>query len=118
VREAGRGVGIHCPSGLFCKQEKQVTRLTDSINEARTAAEKAPWALKLMEVVDVLLVCERYDDESLDCRLCHSFSALRRKTAALVVKAARLSCRSFAHRCPASAPRCMVEQSNHYRSQE
>jgi hypothetical protein len=83
--------GIRCPIGLFPRQEAEIARLTQEINRAPTAAEKAPWAQALMEAVDVLLACERYDEESLDCRLCRNFSELRRKTAALVVKAGRLS---------------------------
>jgi len=65
--------------------------LNQEINQARTAAEKAPWAQALIEAVDVLLAREQYDQESLDCRLCRNFSELRRKTAALVIKAGRLS---------------------------
>jgi len=81
---------IHCPIGLFHKQEAEVARLTQAINQAHMATEKAPWAEALIEAVDVLLACERYDEESLDCRLCRNFSELRRKTAALVVKAGHL----------------------------
>lgn len=85
-----RPAGICCPIGLFLKQEEEISRLTRAINRARTAAEKAPWAQALTEAVDVLLACECYDEESLDCRLCRNFSELHRKTGALVVKAARL----------------------------
>lgn len=86
----GRQASIRCPIGLFPRQEGEIARLTQEINQARTAAEKAPWAQALIEAVDVLLACEQYDEESLDCRLCRNFSELRRKTAALVVKAGRL----------------------------
>jgi hypothetical protein len=91
VRETDRQAGIHCSIGLFPRQEEEIARLTWEINQARTVAEKAPWAQTLMEAVDVLLACEGYDEESLDCRLCHNFSELRRKTAVLVVKAGRLN---------------------------
>jgi hypothetical protein len=91
MRGSDRPVGIHCPIGLFPRQEAEIARLTQEINRAPTAAEKAPWAQALIEAVDVLLACEQYDEKSLDCRLCHNFSDLRRKTAALVVKAGRLS---------------------------
>ena len=90
MRETGRRASIHCPIGLFPRQEEEIARLTQAINQARTAAEKAPWAQALIETVDVLLACEQYDEESLDCRLCRNFSELRRKTAALVVEAGRL----------------------------
>lgn len=86
----GRRASIYCPIGLFFRQEEEIARLTQEINQARTAAEKAPWAQALIETVDVLLACEQYDEGSMDCRLCRNFSELRRKTAALVVEAGRL----------------------------
>jgi len=82
---------IQCPIDLFPRQEEKTVRLIREINQAWTAAEKAPWAQELIEAVDVLLTCEQYDQASQDCRLCHNFLELRRKTAALVVKAGRLS---------------------------
>jgi hypothetical protein len=87
----GGQASVHCPIGLFPRQEEEIASLTQEINQAQTAAEKAPWAQALIETVDVLLACEQYDEGSMDCRLCRNFSELRRKTAALVIKAGRLS---------------------------
>ena len=53
--------GIHCPIDLFAQQEAEVVRLTEAINRARTAAEKALCAQQLIKAVDVLLACEQYD---------------------------------------------------------
>ena len=86
-----RPAGIRCSIGLFPRQEIEIARLTQAINRAPTAAEKAPWAQALIEAVDVLLVCDRYDEADLHCRLCRNFSELRHKTATLAIKAGRLS---------------------------
>ncbi|MBI4770540.1 MAG: hypothetical protein HY784_09070 [Chloroflexi bacterium] len=95
--------GIRCPIDLFPRQEAEIARLTAAINRARpiprsaragsreSAPGKVPRAQELIEAVEVLLACERYDESSIACRLCRNFSQLRRKTAALVVKAERLS---------------------------
>jgi len=91
VKETSEQASIRCPSGLFLRQEAEVARLTQAINQARTAAEKTPYAQELMGAVDVLLACEAYDGQDLNCRLCRGFSELRRKTAGLVVKVGRLS---------------------------
>ena len=91
MRHGDRPAGIRCPTGLFPRQEEEIARLTRAINQARTAAEKAPWAQQLIEAVDVLLACEQYDEGSMHCRLCRNFSELRHKTAALVIKAGRLN---------------------------
>jgi len=87
----GQQTTIYCPIALFPQQESEIVRLTQAINQARTAAEKAPWAQALIEAVDVLLACDHYDEESADCRLCRNISDLRHKTAALVAKAGRLN---------------------------
>jgi hypothetical protein len=81
---------IQCPIGLFRRQEEEINRLAQEINQARTAAEKVPWAQAMMEAVDVLLACEQYDKGSIDCSICRNFSELGHKTAALIVKAGRL----------------------------
>lgn len=85
--------GIHCPIGLFSKKEDEIVRLTGKINQARTAADKCPWAQALMESVQVLLTCEHYDEKLTDCNLCRGVSELRYKTAELVVKAGHLHSR-------------------------
>lgn len=82
--------GIKCPIDLFPRQEAEITRLTHGINKATNAVEKARRAQALVEEVNVLLACQAYDEENLDCHLCHSISQLRHETAALVIKAARL----------------------------
>lgn len=81
--------GIDCPIALFAKQEAEIVGLTAAINQARTAPGKAPAAEALARAVDVLLACEHYDENDLNCRLCRDFSALRHKTATLILKAAR-----------------------------
>ena len=81
---------IKCPIDLFPRQEAQIVRLTQEINRARSAAQKAPFAQSLIETVEVLLACESFAEDSSDCRLCRNFSELRRKTAALVVQVGQL----------------------------
>jgi hypothetical protein len=81
---------IDCPVDLYPRQEAEIERLTRSINQERTAAQKAPYAQSLLETVDILLDCEAYDEDNSDCRLCRNFSELRQKTAALVVKAGQI----------------------------
>ncbi|HBY99584.1 MAG: hypothetical protein M5U01_33040 [Ardenticatenaceae bacterium] len=84
---------IRCPINLFPRQEAEIARLSQAINQAPTAPEKVPWAHTLAEAADILLACQVYDDASLDCRLCRLFSEVRCRTAALVVKAGGLGTR-------------------------
>ena len=78
--------GIQCPVGLFEAQETKIEVLTEAINAANTASEKAPNARMLIEEVNVLLDCGSYDRANQNCVLCRSFSELRLKTASLIVK--------------------------------
>ena len=81
---------IQCPIDLFSKQEEEIGRLTLTINQVQSADQKAPYAQALIEEVEVLLACQSYDQENLNCRLCRNISRLRFKTYNLVVKAGRL----------------------------
>ena len=81
---------IQCPIDLFPRQEQEVIRLTQAINQVGTAALKAPYAQALIDVMAVLLACESYDETSLYCTLCRQFSQLRHKTTSLVVRAGQL----------------------------
>ena len=81
---------IRCLTGLFARQEAKVAQLTEAMNRAGTATEKAAVAEALLIEVDVLLECEQFDLGSADCRLCTGFSKLRHQTATLVVEAGRL----------------------------
>ena len=84
---------IDCPIELFPKQEEEITRLTQAVNGAPTAAQKLPYAESLVETVNVLLACEAYAETSLDCQLCRQISALRHQTFSLVIKAGQLDLR-------------------------
>jgi hypothetical protein len=81
---------IQCPIGLFSQQEEEISRLTQKINQEQGAGRKAVQALVLIEVVEVLLACQSYDQENQNCLLCRNISQLRFKTYNLVVKAGRL----------------------------
>ncbi len=82
---------IQCPIGLFDDQEVRMAALAEAVNQASTPLAKAPWADEIMAAADELLACEAYDESSRDCRLCHRFADLRRRTAALIVKVAQVA---------------------------
>ncbi|MDP3297899.1 MAG: hypothetical protein Q8N09_10010 [Thermodesulfovibrionia bacterium] len=75
---------------IFQKQEPVIKDVTDKINKAKGVQEKARFAEKLQEEVDVLLSCTDYKSENLDCKNCHFIANLRKKTAGLIIKAKKL----------------------------
>jgi len=82
----GARVDVHCPIGLFERQEAKFEVLAKAINAAQTASQKAPNARMLSDELHVLLDCARYDETDENCALCRNFSKLRLKTANLIVK--------------------------------
>jgi hypothetical protein len=85
-----RQPAIDCPIDLFPKQEAEIQQLTEAINQAPAANEKALLAEDLIAALEMLLACTEYDRKSAHCRLCRRFSELRYKTANLVIAAGSL----------------------------
>jgi len=80
---------INCPT--FQKQEPVIEKITAKINHAKDVLEKAEFAKKLQEEVDVLLSCPDYDEKSTDCKNCRFIANVRTKTAGLIIKAEKLA---------------------------
>jgi len=80
---------ISCPT--FQKQELITKDITDKINLAEEVSEKARFAEELQKEVGILLNCQDYKRESLDCKNCHFIANLRKKTADLIIKAKNLA---------------------------
>ncbi|MFH1881543.1 MAG: hypothetical protein ABIL62_02370 [Planctomycetota bacterium] len=80
---------ISCPT--FQKQEPVLKDITAKINNAKDVLEKAEFAKKLQEEVDVLLSCPDYDKKSMDCNNCRFIANVRTKTAGLIIKAEKLA---------------------------
>jgi len=74
----------------FQKQELVIKDITDKINRAKGAQEKARFADELQKEVDVLLSCPDYDKGKVDCKSCHFIAKLRKKTADLIIKSKKL----------------------------
>lgn len=81
---------IECPIALFEGCETEIERLTAAVNHASAPEEKGRLARELLQNVSTLLDCNAYDQDNLNCRLCRDLSALRRKTASVIGKAAAL----------------------------
>ena len=75
----------------FQKQELIIKDITAEINNAKDVLEKAEFAEKLQEEVNVLLSCPDYDEKSTDCNNCRFIANVRTKTAGLIIKAEKLA---------------------------
>jgi len=75
---------------IFQKQEPVIEEITAKINSAEGVLEKAEFAKRLQEEVDVLLSCPDYDQKIVECTNCHFIANVRKKTAGLIIKAKKL----------------------------
>jgi hypothetical protein len=80
---------IKCP--IFLKREWTIKELTRDINEVKAVSEKAERAERLKKEVEMLLLCEKYNEKNEDCKNCRMISTLRKQTAELLIKAKGLS---------------------------
>jgi len=80
---------INCPT--FQKQESVIEDITAKINDAEGVLEKADFAEKLQQEVNVLLSCTDYKQQSTDCSNCRFIANMRKKAADLVIKAKKLA---------------------------
>ena len=71
---------------IFLQKESEIKFLTNRINLAKTIDEKTRFAEQLASEVKVLLDCENYNEERLDCTACQTVSRLREKMATLILK--------------------------------
>ncbi len=76
---------INCAA--FQRQEPVIAEITAKINIAKGVLEKAEFAEKLQEEVDVLLSCPDYNKKNEDCGHCRFIANVRKKTTDLIIKA-------------------------------
>ena len=79
--------GLQCPADVLSRHEAAAAELTEEINLAATAAEKAGPAGELVAEADAVLQCGEFREDSGACGICRNLWQLRRKAAALVVAA-------------------------------
>ena len=74
---------INCP--IFLKREWSIKELTRDINEAKAVSDKAERAAHLKNEVEMLLSCEKYNENKEDCKNCRIISTVRKETAELLI---------------------------------
>jgi len=86
-RVARRPQRMSCPR--YLEIERVMTQLTEEINKAEDVAVKATNAQKLMEMADVLLSCQDYDEKDWNCRNCRRMASLRKEASQIILHVSR-----------------------------
>ena len=71
----------------FQEQERILRNSPDKINKATGMQDRTGLAKELQEEIEVLLTYPTYGSETFDCKRCHCIANLRRKTAAVFIRA-------------------------------
>lgn len=82
---------IQC--SIFHQHENRIKSITQDINSYEKASDKKPFAEKLIELTEILLNCENYNEDNPVCVNCHTITTLRKRTANLISKASLIFCR-------------------------
>jgi len=81
--------GIKCD--VFQNQLVVFDLIKPKINRERSIFDKAKYAEELMEEVNTLVNCSRFDEHSNDCANCQFLAGLHKKTADLIINALSLA---------------------------
>ncbi len=72
---------------VFQQHENRIKSITMGINSQKKLSDKGPLANELCNEAEILMTCKDYEKNEPDCINCHTISALRKRTAGLVLKA-------------------------------
>ena len=77
---------INC--SIFSEYVEKIDKLTRSIHGSRILTEKVESAQELLEIVNTLSNCQKYDGRAEDCFNCNFALNLRGEIARIIVEAA------------------------------
>lgn len=74
---------ISCP--IFSEYEEKIEKLTQAINSHKISSKKVDKAQELLDIMNILSSCPKYNEENEDCENCHFILNLRRETAKMII---------------------------------
>lgn len=75
---------MDCP--IFSKYEERIKKLNQSIQSAKIISKKVDEALELLNLVETILPCPKYDKEEEICVKCQSILNLCKETSNMIIK--------------------------------
>jgi predicted ArsR family transcriptional regulator len=79
-----------CP--IFSDYSERIDRLTRSIYDSKTIAKKVDNAREMLNIINILGNCPKYDEDRNDCLDCNFNLNLIREMARIIVEAAQTTC--------------------------
>ena len=84
---------IDCP--IFSEHEENIKELTQYINSRKIISEKVDKAQELVDIINLLSSCPKFDKEERDCENCRFISNLSKEIARIIINASETAHESF-----------------------
>ena len=84
---------IDCP--IFSEHEENIKRLTQFINSRKIISEKVGKAQELVDIINLLSCCPKFDEEERHCENCRFISKLSKEIARIIINASETAHESF-----------------------
>lgn len=76
---------IDCP--IFSEHEENIKKLTQFINSRKIISEKVDKAQELVDIINPLSCCPKFDEEDRHCENCRFISNLSKEIARIIIDA-------------------------------
>lgn len=84
---------IDCP--LFSEHEENIKRLIQFINSRKIISEKVDKAQELVDIINLLSCCPKFDEEERHCENCRFILNLSKEIARIILEANETAHESF-----------------------
>ena len=74
---------VDCP--IFSEYKERIKQLTQSINGHKIISKKVDNAQELLDLIDTLSACPKFEEEKEDCENCRFLLHLRKESARVII---------------------------------
>ncbi len=74
---------IDCP--IFSEYKERIKKLTQSINGNKIISKKVDNAQELLDLIDILSACPKFEEENEDCKNCRFILHLKQESAQMII---------------------------------
>ena len=86
---------VSCPT--FLEYEERIKKLTRSVNGRKIISKKVDDAIELIDIVNILSSCPRYEEFNDDCINCRFILNLRQEIARIIIEATEAAISESTH---------------------
>ncbi len=84
---------IECP--IFSEHEERIKKLTQFINSHKIISEKVDEAQELVDIINLLSCCPKFNEEERGCESCRFILNLGKESARIIIDASETAHETF-----------------------